>query len=150
MDIKYGGSAISTGVPDHPGVAYRRNGCTALHEAAANSNVESLKLLLAASADFDAKDGRDRTPLHEAACKSGNAVSLLLYAGATANVADEMGRTPLHEAAKFRNPGTLKLMLDNGAEVAARDNENRTALYAAACSSKNVEVLLDAGGDVCF
>ena len=52
----------------------------------------------------------------------------LLLAGADVNVADENGETPLLLASAGGHLGPVRLLLDRGAEVDAKDAKRRTAL----------------------
>ena len=52
---------------------------------------------------------------------------ILLEANAQVNVADKVGCTPLHWAAQQKSPELLKLLLDKGADPAAKDHRGLTA-----------------------
>jgi ankyrin repeat protein len=60
------------------------------------------------------------------------------------------GDTPLHVAAEFQRSGHVQPLLQNGADVDARDNGRATPLHRAA-SKGDIEIiglLLNAGADV--
>merc|ERR1740130_1255318 len=66
-----------------------------LHAAAENGSVAVIQILLAAGAPLDAKDVRERTPLHWACCSSREeAAAALLDAGADVHVKSAAGYTP--------------------------------------------------------
>jgi ankyrin repeat protein len=76
--------------------ARNREGCTAVHIAAASSYVRVVRSLLDAGAEIDAKDRRDITPLMTAAVRNKLwMVSLLLERGANVNAKDKDGETAL-------------------------------------------------------
>ena len=56
-------------------------------------------------------------------------IDALLAAGASLEQTDFMGETPLHLAARERNIDAAIHLIDLGAEVDARDHENRSPLY---------------------
>jgi ankyrin repeat protein len=128
--------------------------------------------LLQHGADINAKDSDGKTILH--ACSSVHnikGIEYLLSHGADVNAKDSDGKTPLHYVAsspyntfldinKEMSQGettdwttseeTIRLLLDAGADIKARDNKGQTSLHYAANSS-NVNVtkyLLKKGASV--
>ena len=69
-------------------------------------------------------------------------VKRLLEAKRSVNESDIHGWTPLHYAAYTGNEKLLKYLLENGADPALRDKNDRTALYIAAYRGNNNVVLL--------
>src|SRR6266481_9175697 len=61
---------------------------------------------------------------------------------------DRRGSTPLMHAAAFGNLNTLKLMIDAGADVRARNNMDATALLWAAADPEKARLLIERGADV--
>jgi len=104
---------------------------TPLHLAAEKGYVKVAETML--SRNVNAGDGTEETPLHWAAryCRVG-AVELLLKVGTDPNVHNKLKETPLHPVAygcKFDHkicPGTVKLLLDCGADMDAKDALGRT------------------------
>uniref|UniRef100_A0A8C6ZBH7 Uveal autoantigen with coiled-coil domains and ankyrin repeats n=1 Tax=Nothoprocta perdicaria TaxID=30464 RepID=A0A8C6ZBH7_NOTPE len=147
-------------------------GRSAFHVVASKGNLDCLNTLLLQGADITATDAAGRNALHLAA-KYGHALclqKLLQYNCPTENV-DLQGRTALHDAGKrpcfsallsndgrtplvlatqMCRPAICQLLIDRGAEVNARDKQNRTALMLGCeygCKDA-VEVLLRNGADV--
>ena len=111
----------------------RRNadGTTALMAAAAAGCDACVRILLEGGADVKARNGAGLTVLHNAAFEGNPAtVKQLLEAGAPVNVADDRGFTPLMMAVSSRtkNPDVPRLLLDHGADTAAKDSMGRTVL----------------------
>lgn len=83
----------------------------------------------------DAADPEGRTALQTAASSGpeGQAANLevvkfLLEKRATINLSDKKGFSPLHEAANCGEKDIAKFLKDNGADMAARSTEGRTAV----------------------
>ncbi len=100
---------------------------TALHMAVNNNNIEIVKLLLDNGADVNAKDVEENTPLHIASEKGYTKVVNQLLTNKKSknkiniNEKDNDWNTPLHMAANNNKIGIVKLLLDNGADVNAKD-----------------------------
>jgi ankyrin repeat protein len=76
-------------------------------------------------------------------------VSTLIQGGADVNIRDRRGRaTPLMHAAAYGTLDTMRLLLDKGADVNARNAGNATALMWAVSDLAKVRLLLDRGADV--
>lgn len=59
--------------------------------------------------------------------------------------------TPLHEAAKWNDPDIVELLLENGADIHAKDEEGYAALHYAARGARGTEtlaLLLERGADI--
>jgi len=136
-------------------------GETLLQSAAITGRTDSVKLLLQAGADINAANDRGQTSLHYPLdIKNSNykkyklskdTLELLLANGADVNLKDRAGRTPLHLAAESADGDIVKLLLNKGANVNAKDDESGfTALHhAARLGKKNVaELLIARGADI--
>jgi len=93
------------------------------------------------------------TELLSLAARHGRVESMgvLIEAGASPTAVDKRGRTPLMAAVQSRNPEAIRFLIDNGADVNARDQLQGTALVRAAGTFgdlESVQVLLAAGADV--
>jgi ankyrin repeat protein len=141
-----------------------------IHGVARNGHLELVKALISAGTDVNVKDDYGATPLHYAA--KGNfpeVVKYLLEMGADVHAKDDMGKTPLHyvvegsdiyEATKpdedpspeeRRRIEIMRLLIERGANVNAKDHEGRTPLHYAAFSDtpfKLARYLVDRGTDI--
>ena len=81
-----------------------------------------------------------------AAIRSGDAWTLrkLTADKSAVSLADSRGTTPLHYAAAFGNVESVKLLLDAGASVNAKNTFDATPLILAASSPAKVKLLLAA------
>lgn len=92
-----------------------------------------IALLLRYGADINAKTGTEETPLH-AACRSRSAdgakvVELLIKAGANVNAKSLRGYTPLHMSLSRYQVEISLVLLNNGADLHAPNNDNATPLH---------------------
>ncbi len=93
-----------------------------------------IKLLIEFGADFEARNKDGNTPLVEAINHRCKEIPIqLIKLGANVNTKNSIGLTPLHLAVNpwNNNLELVQLLLDNKADVNARDNEGRTSLSIA-------------------
>ncbi|KAL6809562.1 ankyrin repeat-containing domain protein [Trichoderma sp. SZMC 28015] len=89
---------------------------TALHLAVKFPNI--VRLLIDASADLNAKDYNEATPLHLAVrADSITTIKLLLRAGADLDAVDENDKTPLHYAIDLKNPSVFREFWESGPKL---------------------------------
>jgi ankyrin repeat protein len=125
-------------------------GNTPLMAAAMNADAAVLELLLKAGADVNATNKAGATSLMRAATFEDKA-RMLVAKGADVKARSRLDNTALILAArKVGNSGTVRLLLDQGAEPNATNVFGATALMAAAAAgdTDTVRVLLDRGADV--
>ena len=119
-------------------------GLTSLHVASAYGKIEAIDILLKNGAAVNAQTYGGSTPLHYAIDGVGNlqtgvtediaigVVNLLLQSGADVNKQTFSGETGLHQSAKSGLSGIVKLLLEHDTELEVKDDQNWTALEAAA------------------
>ena len=126
-----------------------------LHQAAAEGNIEQVKLLISSGADVNEKDQHGRTALHCASWKGHAEVAkLLISQGAKINVTTSMmASTPLHYAVMRGDKQIVELLLNKGANINAKNRDSSTPLLEAMESTKAgnrevVELLVAKGAKV--
>jgi ankyrin repeat protein len=91
---------------------------TSLHEAAADGDLEQVKLLLAKGLDVDTRGEKGMTPLHLAAEEGHkNVVELLIAKGADINVVERNGAKPVWLAMANDHRDIVDLLIQKGAKV---------------------------------
>lgn len=133
-------------------------GRTPFAYAAERGNLEIARILLESQrVDPDSKDHYHRTPLlHAAGNGHKEVVNLLIQYGADPNPTDYYGYSPLCAAAEVGSIGTMRFLLDNGAQIdvccSSQDPEGGTALILAWYSGNKeaVQFLLDRGANPDF
>lgn len=114
------------------------NGAMALHLAAANCNIELMKMLISRGADVNAKADNGFTSLHQASnylshlYNYRDAAELLLANGAVVDARDVSGATPLHAAARVNSIEVARLLISKGADVNAKARADVTPIHLAA------------------
>lgn len=107
---------------------------------------------LPVSAQRQGTIGMNELPVHDAArMGSAREISAILRGmPAMRDARNPLGSTPLHLAATNADPAVLKLLIEAGADVNARDDERATPLHMAAYAGRpaHARLLLEAGADV--
>lgn len=109
-------------------------GQTTLHIASwVVDDPEFLALFVSNGVDVNDGDYRNVSPLQSAACLNFRQnAEYLISLGANINNQDIDGDTPILEAVRYGNPEVLKVLLDNGAEVALANKNNEDVAHIAA------------------
>ncbi|KAJ8261798.1 hypothetical protein GJAV_G00158520 [Gymnothorax javanicus] len=93
-----------------------------LHEACMGGNSDCVRLLVAKGAQMEAHDCHFGTSLHVACARQHlDCAKVLLDAGANVNAA-KLHETALHHAAKVKNVDLIKMLVEFGGNLYARDN----------------------------
>ena len=114
----------------------------AFHEASINGDVEKVTKLLSRKGDIDVKALNEKCTLHSAVSfRFTEIVKILLKIGCHVNGLNWLGNTPLNWAVGFEsNLPVVQILLENGANIDARDSEDKTALYKA-CQYQKHEIV---------
>ncbi len=130
--------------------AAQGDGMTALHWAAMNGDVELAQMLVYAGANVKATTRIGSYTALYIASQQGHApvIEALVKAGADAKAGTSNGTTPLMAAAQAGKVDAVRVLVDNGADVNAKDGvRSQTPLmYAAAANRAAVIALLASRG----
>jgi len=126
-------------------------GSTALHKAAFNGHIRSVRILLEASANPSAIDHEGANPLHHAAFNDHpECLLMLVRAGGDANKNTHRGFTPLHFAVRNGCTDCVLLLAEQApSSVNLVDSRGRSPLHmaVAAADIAMVQALLRAGAN---
>jgi ankyrin repeat protein len=109
------------------------------------------QVLIKHGADVHARDQSQSTPLHRASSLPSwfgkTTVHLLIERGASVNAYDKNHQTPLHRVSSCDRPNvdSLRLLLENGADVDVEDDKGLTAFQIASANGHDeiAQLLLD-------
>ena len=122
-----------------------------LIEAVKENHIITVKALLSAGANVNAKDTFGETLLHLSAVRGYKEMtSMLIAEGADVDAKDERGLTPLHAAAWGGHKEILELFINQNTDINLRSNEGLTPLHMAALSGhkETIETLILKGADI--
>lgn len=120
-------------------------------EAIKRDDIITVKALIEAGADINAKDKSGETSLHIAAVRGYQEIaSLLIVEGADVNSRNARKLTPLHAAAWSGHKETVALLIDNGANINVKDEDGVTPLHVSALSGSHqtMALLISHGADI--
>jgi ankyrin repeat protein len=114
---------------------------------------EALSLIDAGVGTIDSTDKSGSTLLMRAVvCKDFPMIKNLIIHGANVSMADAMGWTALHFAASEGYFDGVKILIDNGADVNARDHDGNSPIFNAFLKTdhhkKVVDLLISKGADL--
>ena len=126
---------------------------TPLHVVSASGGVKAARLLLGHGADVHALDGNHLTPLHFASKSRGFELPdrLVEHRKCVEDLDNYHSAPPdLIFVSQHRNTGVARVLLEHGAVVDARDNEDSTPLHVASQHghANAARLLLEHGADV--
>lgn len=122
--------------------AVDKNGTTPLMIAAMDGSVETLAVLLEYKANINAADAAGRTPLIQAVLTP-EAKAAISLKDVSPKVAEKIRPTVIKSMTEYPDVlGTVRLLLENGADVHAKDKAGKTALDYA--ENAEVRKLLEA------
>lgn len=118
-------------------------GFNALHLATHSSNVMLVIYLLHENVQPDSADEEDRTAAHWAAYQGDTFTLdvLLQWRAGLEKGRDKMGFTPLHWAIVRGHEPCMRLLVEEGADLAARTNEGKTPAELARDGGRHIEAL---------
>jgi len=124
-----------------------------LHQAAADGDIEQVKLFISKGADINAQDEKKNTPLCHAV-RSGKMeiVQLFVEAGADVNAKEgNYDRTPLYMAVIKKDISIAEYLIAHGADVNVKSNLGITPLHVACSGIRRIEavrLLIAKGADI--
>ena len=125
---------------------------TALHHR--DINEEFARWLVEQGLDVNVLDYYENTPLCAHAVYGDDMVKVYYELGGDINKASKYGETPLHMAADYHHVNTVKFLVENGADVFAKNDRGWNALHYSLMNSGGIyiipmldiaEILLNAG-----
>ena len=128
------------------------DGRSPLHVACGSGPLAIVKMLIEAGADIRATDS-DRTTCLLLASHDGQTEIVRYLASLPAVDLNHRGInnfTALHFAVLKKRPGVVKVLIDAGADIQAKDSEGCSPLHVASCSGPLaiVKMLIEAGADI--
>ncbi|KAF0701126.1 Aste57867_8349 [Aphanomyces stellatus] len=117
-------------------------GQTPLHVASRYGHVDVVKYLLSKNAVPNFQDNEGNTPLHYASNAMVAEVFLTHGGKCNPNIPNTRGQVPLHLAAARGDIGVVSLLLHNGADLSAIDEEGQSAFHVASSNGYASVVLI--------
>ena len=126
-------------------------GETALHKAAENSHKDYVRMMIEKGSKCVIKDKKGNSVLHKAAEahpeKSWETVKILLEyfqkQDASIDLTNDEGNTALHLAANAGKTNVVQILIENNANMLAKDNQKQTVLHKASNFPETLKLLID-------
>ncbi|KAI0132969.1 ankyrin repeat-containing domain protein [Xylariales sp. AK1849] len=115
-------------------------GLTPLHVAIWEESLDASKLLIESGADINQADLSHTSPLHLAVIEQHEIARELIRNGCLLDCQDEFGYTPLMRAVEDGSIDMVKLLVENCADITARDANRKSLLNIAGDSSKTPSI----------
>ena len=120
---------------------------TPLHLAINVGNLKVARMLLEHQADVNVRNDEGQAPLHLLSIwkalqdedEESDLAKLLLKRGASVNEKDKNNATPLHLASFYKRLEIVRVLLDNGANTDAENDEGKTPLQIAIRGAGNLQ-----------
>jgi ankyrin repeat protein len=122
---------------------------TPLHLAAYCGSTETVRLLIKHGSDVTAQDRSNRTPLHLAlSTVSSGYASFIIYH--RLNESGQNGSVAMRHYEPDEKVGTIRLLIEHGADITAQDETHTTPLHLATTLGvpEIVQLLIECGADV--
>jgi ankyrin repeat protein len=124
-------------------IAKKQPSQQSFNQAIKRDDIITVKALIVAGADVNAKNKLGETPLHMAAIRGHHEISsLLISQGANVNAMDKRKLTPLHASAWGGHKETAALLITKGANINAKDEHGVTSLHVSALSGSDETMAL--------
>ena len=146
---------VSEPAPEKPKVVFKH---ISLHQAAFDGDMEEVAKFISAGADVNSPDKDSIKANHWSdltshwASKAGPTATAAIWDASRAEVGlmGGTGDRPLHRATYGEHPEVVELLLENGADLNARNEKGWTALHVAALcgNTRVIKILLGRGADV--
>lgn len=126
------------------------NGYTPLHYAILNNQIEIATIIANQFCDIDATDNEGNTPLFYTVGKefSDKFIQMLIHSGADINCINIGGKTVLHQAVILNDNKAVKCLIENGANVNMKDEQENTPVFYAKKDSPIYIMLIESGAKI--
>ncbi|MBQ2645049.1 ankyrin repeat domain-containing protein [bacterium] len=123
------------------------NGYTPLHYAVLNNQKEIVQTITSKFCDTEATDNEGNTPLFYSLGNK-EIMNILLRSGADINGINSEGKTVLHQAVIKNDYDSVKFLIENGANVNIKDQNDNTPIFYAVKNSDIYTYLIESGAKI--